>query len=283
MNSSMPWVKMYTEMLDDTKVLRLTEVCRWRFVQLILMAGECDAEGLLTTTTGPMSLDDIARRLRIPPYLFTKQMNSLLNVGLVERTQAGYRVVKFSERQGRKQSEKREQWRTAQQKVRHAAPAAGPVWANDEPTTSEVVAKSLPTNSELTANSLRQNAEKPLNLAPVINDGLPREEEEKSRERGADAPTPRSKEKPKPSYPAVDVYRAAAGINPDRTLWDSMNEAIGTKPDDLAFWGKVVSSWVARGHNKRNLEGMFDWYQKREIPNRPYERHVPQRSPTPEL
>lgn len=129
MTSPMPWVKAYTEMLDDTKLLRLNDACCWRFMQLILLAGVCDAEGLLTTGTGPMSLDDIAVRLRVRPSRLAPQMDSLVNVGLVENTPNGYRVTKFSERQGRKQSEKREKWNAAAAKVRQTAAKVDPDWS----------------------------------------------------------------------------------------------------------------------------------------------------------
>lgn len=266
MNSSpMPWVKLYTELLDDTKVLRLTDVCRWRFVQLILMAGECDAEGLLATTTGPMSLDDIARRLRVPTYMLSKQMNSLMNVGLVEYTPAGYRLVKFAERQGRKQSEKREQWRTAQQRVRHPA-TTGPAWASDEPTNSQVVARSMPTNSQLDANSMLESAKTPDNSTNVINDGADREEERREEEEGgAGAPAPRAK-KVTPSYPAVEAYRRASNLSLDKALWEDMHSAIGSDPANVAFWEQVVRAWIARGWRKNNVGGMFDYYKRRELP-----------------
>ncbi len=45
--SSMPWVKIYTEILDDPRVGNLTESAQLRYIQLIILAGECDAEGAL--------------------------------------------------------------------------------------------------------------------------------------------------------------------------------------------------------------------------------------------
>jgi len=43
--ASMPWVKIYTEILDDVKLSKLTDDQKWRFVQLILLAATCDAAG----------------------------------------------------------------------------------------------------------------------------------------------------------------------------------------------------------------------------------------------
>jgi hypothetical protein len=116
--SSMPWVKMYTEMLDDTKLGRLNNATRWRFVSLVLLAGECDAEGYLANGTGAMSTDDIAWRLRCNPAKLARELDTLANVGLIANTANGWQVIKFSERQGRTQSEKRQMWNERQAKHR---------------------------------------------------------------------------------------------------------------------------------------------------------------------
>jgi hypothetical protein len=128
--SEMPWVKMYTEMLDDTKLGRLNNALRWRFVSLILLAGECDAEGYITNGSGAMSTDDIAWRLRTKAYVLAKELATLENVGLIANTSNGWKVIKFSERQGRTQSEKREMWRQRQSK--HRAADRGPEWKSEE-------------------------------------------------------------------------------------------------------------------------------------------------------
>jgi hypothetical protein len=132
--SSMPWVKLFTEMLDDVKLGRLTDRHRWRFVALILLAGECDAEGYLVSGESPMSMDDIAWRFRMDVEQLAEEMNALTNIGLLDNTETGWRVCKFSERQGRSQSEKREQWRTSKAKIR--AESKGPEWpemSNESP------------------------------------------------------------------------------------------------------------------------------------------------------
>src|SRR3990167_4149870 len=63
--SSMPWVKLYTDILDDTKLGQLPDLTKWRFVQLLVLAGECDQEGWLVQTTAPMTVQQIAWRLRL--------------------------------------------------------------------------------------------------------------------------------------------------------------------------------------------------------------------------
>src|SRR3990172_8013899 len=114
----MPWVKLYTEMLDDPKIGRLTAALRWRFVELVLLAGECDAEGYLLKGDEPLTIDDIAWRLRGDPDNLKENMDRLQEAGLIENQDGVWLISKFAERQGRSQSEKRKQWREAQQRKR---------------------------------------------------------------------------------------------------------------------------------------------------------------------
>lgn len=119
LESSMPWVKMYIEMLDDAKLGRLSNSVRWRFVSLILLAGECDAEGYLAQGSEPMTIEEIAWRLRCDVRVLTTELMRLESLTLVENTDCGWKVRKFSERQGRKQSVKRAEWRDRQTRHRH--------------------------------------------------------------------------------------------------------------------------------------------------------------------
>lgn len=109
--SPMPWVKLYTEMLDDPKIGRLPDAIKWRFVSLVLLAGECDKDGYLSNSSEPMTVDDIAWRMRVTREQCETELTSLVNTGLLEDIDGAYLVTKFAERQGRPQSEKRAQWR----------------------------------------------------------------------------------------------------------------------------------------------------------------------------
>lgn len=118
--SNMPWVKLYTEMLDDFKLLDLEDAVKWRFVQLILLAGECDEDGYIVAGGDAIDLKKIAKRLRCDYEQLRDEVSQLSAAGLIsqdESTGALY-VVKFRDRQGRPQSEKREQWRDRQRRYR---------------------------------------------------------------------------------------------------------------------------------------------------------------------
>jgi 5-methylcytosine-specific restriction endonuclease McrA len=116
MMSEMPWVKLYTEFLDDCKIANLSDSAKLRFVQLILLAGECDAEGSLEESAGrPLSIEDIAWRLRIDAKKLNNEINDLQKANVISISDQTIIINNFSKRQGRPQSIKREQWRKRQQ------------------------------------------------------------------------------------------------------------------------------------------------------------------------
>lgn len=118
--SSMPWIKLYTEMLDDPKIGRLADAIKWRFVSLVLLAGECDQDGAFINGAKPMSEDDIAWRLRITREQCETEIESLMTaqIVLLDPDDHAYYLPKFSDRQGRPQSEKRAMWRERQARSR---------------------------------------------------------------------------------------------------------------------------------------------------------------------
>lgn len=65
-----------------------------------------------------------------------------------------------------------------------------------------------------------------------------------------------------PRPPAVDVYREETYYFPPKSWWPDL-EAV----EDLEFWRQVVHAYVGLGWNKRNVQGMLEWYERREIPH----------------
>jgi len=115
----MPWVKVYTEFLDDPKVGFLSEGAQLLLIKLFLLAGECDAEGYLANGDECLTFDHIAWRLRIPLDMFAERWDELSARGFVDQDDDGALCIRnFQKRQGRTQSEKREQWRRRKAKQR---------------------------------------------------------------------------------------------------------------------------------------------------------------------
>jgi hypothetical protein len=118
MNTAMPWIKLYTEFIDDAKFASCTDSVKLRFVQLMLLAGECDKDGALIAGGAWMPIDAIAWRLRVMADQLASEIAQLAALGVVTRDENGVSVVNFDKRQGRGQAEKREQWRAQKRNQR---------------------------------------------------------------------------------------------------------------------------------------------------------------------
>lgn len=88
-NSSMPYIKLYTEILDDHKLGRLTATQKWHFVSLLLLAGKCNAEGYFVSGQHSMDTTDIAWRLRDDPVIIAEDIDTLSGAGLVAQDPDG--------------------------------------------------------------------------------------------------------------------------------------------------------------------------------------------------
>jgi hypothetical protein len=87
------WIKLYHEILDDAKVGRLRVALKWRFVECLLVAGENGNDGLLPETA------DLAWRLRCDAEKLETDLTELSDVGLLNRVDGQWLVVKFKQRQ----------------------------------------------------------------------------------------------------------------------------------------------------------------------------------------
>lgn len=117
-DGAMPWVKIYTDILDDSKVGNLNDACKLRFIQLVVLAGECDAEGALVKGDQPMTIAEIGRRLRVRADKLARELAAIERETLIYSRDNCWFISKFAARQGRSQSEKREYWREKQRENR---------------------------------------------------------------------------------------------------------------------------------------------------------------------
>lgn len=115
--SGYPFMKIYVEILDDVKMAELTDAQKWRFIQLILLAGECDAGGALVTGESRMTLSQVSWRLRCDKNELEKDIQKMIELGLIYDDEA-IAIAKFEDRQGPSQDEKRAIWRERQRKRR---------------------------------------------------------------------------------------------------------------------------------------------------------------------
>jgi hypothetical protein len=139
--NSLPWIKLYTELLDDPNFHRLTESQKWRFVQLLLLAGTLDAEGYLSSSGLPWSPDWMAWRLRCDLAELQVDLQALAGADLIEldEAQASWLIPSFANRQERPDDDQRRRWRETKrlQRLRRSAQpvpsgSPGPGYAEQE-------------------------------------------------------------------------------------------------------------------------------------------------------
>ncbi len=242
--SPMPWIKLYTEMLDDPKIGRLSEVIRYRFIELLLLAGECDEDGWLVNGDTPLAIEDIAWRLRKDEATIQETMAQLQRVGLIDCQDDTWLIVKFAVRQERPQKVKREQWREAQQRHRNKR--------------NDVIDESCITHTH--REEERREEER-------------REEERREEEGAKNAPSPAS-----PSaifsenisaehlFEQVTGFTAIPGAHREEDLGKLQSILTKHKARAPAYLAPYWQEWLKRRYRKTNT-GWLDWAIVGEIPS----------------
>ena len=87
------WIKLYHEILDDPKMGRMPDRLWRRTIELFLLAGELDQDGLLP------SVHDMSWRLRVNDDALQDDLNLLISYGIVTVEADSFTVTKFAERQ----------------------------------------------------------------------------------------------------------------------------------------------------------------------------------------
>ena len=80
MTSSLPWLRLYDEVLDDPKVQRLTDAQFRAWINLLCLANRGTIRGRI-----PENLDDIAYSLRLTPRKTRELLDLFLSRGLLVR------------------------------------------------------------------------------------------------------------------------------------------------------------------------------------------------------
>jgi len=87
------WLKLYHEMLNDPKMIRLSDRLYRRTIELFLLAGDYDQEGDLPPLT------DMAIYLRLSADHLETDLVELASVGIVSQMDGEWNVTNFSRRQ----------------------------------------------------------------------------------------------------------------------------------------------------------------------------------------
>lgn len=108
------WIKLYHEIIDDPKMMKMSEVLFSRCIKLFLLAGDHGQGGELPP------LEDAAWRLRIPEEELESDLIELQRVGITSHQDGVWSIVKWDERQGPMSSTERvRRHRARKQRQRH--------------------------------------------------------------------------------------------------------------------------------------------------------------------
>jgi len=92
--SSKYWIKLYHEIIDDPKMMKMPDVLFARCIKIFLLAGDAGDDGQLP------GIEDCAWRLRISAEEMESDFIELQKLGILAQTDGVWRVRKWEERQG---------------------------------------------------------------------------------------------------------------------------------------------------------------------------------------
>ena len=87
------WIKLYLEILDDSKMAVLPDRLWRRVIELFLMAGRCNQDGALPETR------QLAWTLRFPVDDLEMELQQIASTGIIQKTIGGWFIPKFAKRQ----------------------------------------------------------------------------------------------------------------------------------------------------------------------------------------
>lgn len=96
------WVKLYTEIINDPKMGRLTDRQFRTCINLFALAGEIDQDGALPP------IDDLSWRLRMQSADLAADLKALAAVGIMSFTSDAWIITKWQERQAKAPSAAKE-------------------------------------------------------------------------------------------------------------------------------------------------------------------------------
>ena len=99
----LPWIKLWFDMLGDPKMTRLSSAEKWYWIGILLLAGQSPIRGkLMLTDVEPMSIEDMAKALHLPPEefpSFENTISSLISLKSLRWNEHSLEVIHFKNRQ----------------------------------------------------------------------------------------------------------------------------------------------------------------------------------------
>ncbi len=114
------WLKLWIEIIDDPKIIRMPDWLFRRFILMLAYAKEYDRDGLLPP------VEDIALRIRLTEKSVAEALSALSQIGVTRETADGWVFINFAKRQHREDSTNAERQRRHREKISNAESNATP-------------------------------------------------------------------------------------------------------------------------------------------------------------
>ena len=72
--------------------------------------------------------------------------------------------------------------------------------------------------------------------------------------------------RPPSEYPSAKAFREVVNRWPAKSLQDGIHALVGSEPDAVELWRKIVRAWIGLGWNPMNTDGMLEFFKRQEIP-----------------
>lgn len=261
MNGRNHWIKLYVEMLDDPKVGLLPDAVKWRWVSVLMQAGELNEDGFLP------DVNDMAWRFHTNVETLQGEMRMLAGRGLVElRTyddgSERWFIPAFERRQRAATSTERSQMRRHRARQNNAG--------NEDATdVQRNVAKKLhkqkqKQNTETETEGEGSGANAPAH-APVASpvpgetfQPVPETIKRQKRRAGIEDSEP---DVIAAAPAALRVLARLSGYWPGTDVADALVDRLGAAPDEAAL-ARAVELWRLSGNKPTNWLGIIDWYDE---------------------
>lgn len=231
------WIKLYTEILKDPKMGRLTDKQFRTCINLFALAGEHDQEGALP------SVADMSWTLRMDEAELLDNLNELAKVGIVRCVNDTWLVCKWQERQAKAPS-------AAPDKVLQRVHEYRQRQRNESVTTLQDEVKRGVTPPE-TDTDTDTESEPPIPHTVHARASVTR----------TIGIQPNAK-----LSPAVNAFAQVTGKFPPRGIHHLIDAALATR-DDPELLRRCYETWLARGYRPENIAWLQEWYTAGTIPS----------------
>jgi len=222
----MEWLRLYSSILNDSKIMLLPEVLRWRYVGLLCIASESKDRGVIPSD------EEVLFKLRISENEWVVTLQTFIDRGLVEKDGGVCRVHGWSKRQYESDdSAPRVQKHRYNKSNVTAQDRYNTVTVTPPDTDTETAAALTPGPTVARASTTRTVAVKP-------NAKL---------------------------SPAVNAYAKLTGKFPPRALHHLIDAAMATR-DDPDLLRRCYETWLSRGFRPENNAWLLEWYTSGAIP-----------------